>query len=886
MPASLLLLSWALQPQVAAPNLVSPPPAEPARSSVERVTPTPTVIQNLGQFADEVQFGIEARNRSVYFTADGVTVVQADGQSFDLEFGGASVLSWSGGEQALTRYNYFRGSADQWIENAPSWHTVRTPIRDGVELEFGLQGQRLKYAFHVAPGASVDQLLVQYTDCDQLALTADGGLLAQKNGSMLKDGAPVAWQDLPHSSVGSSAPHSANGKPQRQEVEVHFELDASTNQAHLVVGDYDASLPLVVDPEVLLLCGFIGGSGDDQARGIDVDSSGNLFVTGLAESNDMQTVNAYQGSYGGGGSDVWVAKITPTNTIAFLTYLGGSGKELAYDCTVGDDGSAYIAGGTTSADFPYLNGPSSGNNGSLDCFVTKLSNDGQLVYSGTFGGTEFDSLRGNNVDADGYHYVIGRSFTTDGSFPVIGGPNMAHSGGVSDAIVARISQDGSTLLFSGFIGGDEIDYGRDILADDDGDVYAVGWTNSDETTFPVTVGPDLTHNGGAKDYGLGWEQYGDAWVAKFTGDGTSFHYCGFIGGDRADAAFGLALDGQKRVILAGHTTSDENSFPVAVGPSLVFVGNGNPDNNPYGDAWVARVNAAGTGLDFCGYVGGDNPDRAWRMNRSDVDGAIYLVGVSSSNEDTMPHADAGARSYRNGNNDGILFRVEPNGRWVDYSSYFAGDQEEVVRDVCIGPDNRVHVAGWTESPASFPSVTPGWDYAGGTDAFVATLPPFHQMIRSGNLWPDPVTQQRTDLLTVNGQAGSDYRREIHLMAGVPVSVQMASADGTTQPFALYLVPREAEPEDAFHIVYKRVQYGTSVFPMPAIFSSDPTMVTLVNSFGQAHFGTPIIPSNPVAPGGFTWTPASAGSYTLQAIIPDSNKATGYTLSNAVVLRVH
>lgn len=895
MSAALLFLSWALQLNVGAPNPTFAPPLPPARSgsavqadaradsAFQRMTPTPTVIENRGQFADQVQFGIEARNRSVYFTAQGVTVLQADGTSFAMRFGGGDGLSWSGQTAAATRHNYYRGTAENWITDVPSWHSLRTPIAAGIELEFSVQGQQLKYAFHVAPGASVDNLSVQYADCDHLELSNDGGLRILKADSVLVDAAPIAWQCRASRAQTNSAQADVEA---RCNVEVAFEVNAQNKTARLRVGEYDPTLTLVVDPEVLLLCGFIGGSDDDQARGIDVDSEGNLFVAGLAYSIDMPVANAFQGTYGGGSIDSWVAKISPTNTIEFLTYLGGGGKELAYDCTVGVDGSVYVVGGSTSADFPFLNGPSSGNNGSLDCFVTKLSNDGQLVYSGTFGGTEFDSLRGNNVDAAGNHYVIGRSFTTDGSFPVVGGPRLFHSGGVSDAIMARISPDGSTLVFCGFMGGDQVDYGRDILADSDGNVYACGWTNSDETTFPVAVGPDLTHNGGAKDYGLGWEQYGDAWVAKLSGDGTTFHYSGFIGGARADAAFGLALDEQNRLITAGHTTSDETTFPVAVGPSLTFIGNGNPDNNPYGDAWVARVNAAGTGLDFCGYVGGSGPDRAWRMNRSEVDGAIYLVGVTSSPEDSLPHADAGARSYRVGNNDGILFRVDKNGRWTDYSTYFSGDGEEVVRDVCVGPDNRVHVAGWTESPVQFPQVTAGWDYAGGTDAFVATLPPFHQMMRAGNLWPDPVTGLRSDLLLVNGQAGSDHRREVHAMAGVPVTISMNSADGMAQPFVLYMIPREATPDDTFHIQYKRVQYGTSVFPMPAVFSTDPSLMTLINSTGQSYFGSPIYPGVQTAPHAFGWTPALAGTYTLQAIVPDSNKATGYTLSNAVVLRVH
>jgi len=334
--------------------------------------------------------------------------------------------------------------------------------------------------------------------------------------------------------------------------------------------------------------------------------------------------------------------------------------------------------------------------------VAKIDTNGVPVYSGTFGGSEFDSLRGNYVDDHGFHYVIGRSFSTDGSFPVVNGPSLTHSLGVSDVIVAKLSQDGSTLLFAGFIGGGNVDYGRDIIADDAGYVYACGWTNSNELTFPFVVGPSPIYHGGEKDWGVGWQQYGEAFVCKFSPDGTQFSYIGYIGGTGADAAFSITLDDQNRAIVGGHTTSDETSFPVAVGPNLQYQGNRSEDTNPFGDIWVGRVLADGTGLDFCGYVGGKGVDRAWRLARGDIDGAIYLVGNSYSDFRDLPHSDAGAIPYTIGYGDGILVRVDSEGRWVDYTTFFPGEGSEMVRDVAVGADNRIHVVGWTQSPTYFP----------------------------------------------------------------------------------------------------------------------------------------------------------------------------------------
>ena len=133
-----------------------------------------------------------------------------------------------------------------------------------------------------------------------------------------------------------------------------------------------------------------------------------------------------------------------------------------------------------------------------------------------------------------------------------------------------------------------------IAVDAAGCAYISGWTDSNEKTFPVGVGPDLTYNGNT-----------DAFVAKVNAQGTALVYCGYVGGTDRDFADDIAVDAQGDAYVVGHTGSDQTSFPVRVGPDTTFNG-GNPWYPV--DAFVAKVNSLGTGVVYCGYIGGSGDE--------------------------------------------------------------------------------------------------------------------------------------------------------------------------------------------------------------------------------------------------------------------------------------
>jgi Beta-propeller repeat len=174
-------------------------------------------------------------------------------------------------------------------------------------------------------------------------------------------------------------------------------------------------------------------------------------------------------------------------------------------------------------------------------------------------------------------------------------------------------------LYAGYIGGnDDWDTAYDIVVDTAGSAYVTGGTYSTETSFPVTIGPDLTFNGG-------WT---DAYVAKVRSDGMGLDYCCYIGGSGDwERGRGVALDADGSLYVTGYTNSTEATFPVTVGPDLTF-------NGDY-DVFVAKVATSGVSLDYCGYIGGSDEDRG-RDIAADLEGNAYITGLTGSTEETFP----------------------------------------------------------------------------------------------------------------------------------------------------------------------------------------------------------------------------------------------------------
>ncbi len=300
--------------------------------------------------------------------------------------------------------------------------------------------------------------------------------------------------------------------------------------------------------------------------------------------------------------------------------------------------------------------------GAYDHAQTLVLDPAILAYCGYIGGSAYDYGNGIAMDGSGNAYVTGYTNSTEATFPVAVGPDLVTNGG-TDAFVAKVNAAGTGLVYCGYIGGSGGDYGNGITVDGSGNAYVTGYTNSTEATFPVTVGPDLVSNGVA-----------DAFVAKVNAAGTGLVHCGYIGGSGSDYGYGIAVDGSGNAYVTGKTVSTEATFPVAEGPDLV--------SNGGTDAFVAKVNAAGTSLAYCGYIGGTGGDFGFGV-AVDGSGNAYVTGSTYSTEATFPVAE-GPDLVSNGDYDAFVAKVYPEGTSLAYCGYVGGSSKRGWPWYCCG----------------------------------------------------------------------------------------------------------------------------------------------------------------------------------------------------------
>ena len=668
-------------------------------------------VENHGQQDPRVSYYAQGKDTSVFFTRSGL-VINLLGPAG--EGGGATPSNWAlaldfvkpnasvtvqGQRPWPGTVSYFKGAPEQWVTGLPTYGAITYGnVWPGTDLQYRSTTKGLKYWFTIAPGSDPSKVLLAYRGADNVSLTPNGEIEASTPVRSFRDPAPYAYQD-----VGGV----------RREVPVSYALLGSTTDGGTTfgfqVGDYDPTLPLIIDPTVIVYAGYIGGSSAEEAFGLAVDSSGNAYVVGETTSSEASfpvTVGPSLVHSIGTDYDVYVAKVNSAGSLVYAGYIGGSQNDYGNAIAIDSSGNAYIAGHTESHQtdgFPVTVGPDLTYNGSsFDGFVAKVNASGTaLVYAGYIGGAQNeDRALGIAVDAAGAAYVVGQTNSNQSSFPVAIGPDLTYIGGSSggpiDGFIAKVKPDGTSLEWCGYIGGADNDQATSAVVDSAGQAYVTGNASSSESTFPVTVGPDLTYNGGE-----------DAFVAKVKADGSGFIYLGYIGGAKFDSGYGIAIDGS-------------GAAYVAVGPDLTY--NGDPFNST-GDAFVAKVKADGTGLVYAGYIGGAQFDRAATV-AVDSSGNAYIAGQTASQPSDGFPVSGGPDDTFNGGNDAFVAKVNAAGDALVWSGYIGGAGADAGYGIGLDSSGNVYVAGRTASTeASFPVlVGPDLTYNGGTtDAFVAKL---------------------------------------------------------------------------------------------------------------------------------------------------------------------
>ena len=391
--------------------------------------------------------------------------------------------------------------------------------------------------------------------------------------------------------------------------------------------------------------------------------------------------------------------------LTYSTYLGGNGDEAARAIAVDSSGFAYMAGDTVSTNFPAA--PKvplqASYGGRRDAFVAKFSADGsQLLYSTYLGGADIETGAGIAVDSGGNAYVAGQTDSTD--FPVT--PNALQSANAdganrfADAYVAKLSADGSRLIYSTYVGGHGNDFVAALAVDSNGAAYVAGTTVS--TSFPTTANSLQKTNAG----GL------DAYVAVINFDGTALLYATYLGGSGNDDISGIAVDNSGNAYVAGSTGS--TNFPT-LNPFQAANSGG------FSDGFVAKLNTAGSALIYSTYLGDSGNDGVYGI-AVDGSGNAYVSGVTTSTN--FPTQNPLQATNGGGPSDGFVAKLDATGSALVYSTYLGGSGTDQANRIAVDSSGNAYVAGSTDS-TNFPTQIPFQAANGGgsSDGFVTKLNP-------------------------------------------------------------------------------------------------------------------------------------------------------------------
>lgn len=568
------------------------------------------------------------------------------------------------------RSNYIIGNdPKKWRTRVPSYARVKyESVYPGVDLVYYGNQRQLEYDFVVAPGADPKQIKLNFVGADGMHLDAASGDLVVKVGKEeIRFHKPVVYQAAVAEVSGRRRRSQSAGTA---ELEGRFILASSSEVAFRVAG-YDPKRTLVIDPvlsystylggssddygnslavdaagnayvtgytassdfptatpldqanagsydafvaklnaagSALVYSTYLGGSSDDYGNSVAVDASGNAYVTGHTSSTDFPTTTPLQAS-NGGLFDAFVAKLNPAGgALVFSTYLGGSSDDRGNGIAVDATGNVYVAGTTSSSDFPTATPlqPHSGG-GVYDVFVAKLNAAGSsLVYSTYLGGSDDDYGNGIAVDAAGSAYITG--YTSSTNFPTAN-PLQSKFGGQNDAFVAKLNSTGSALTYSSYLGGAGDDRSNGIAVDAAGNAYVTGATQS--TDFPTVNAFQGT---------FGSTSLNDAFVSKVNPTGSALVYSTYLGG--SDGALAIAVDAAGDAYVTGHSTAP--GFPT-VSPLQASFGGGQ------NDAIVSELDPAGSALLFSTYLGGTDFDYGDGI-AVDAPGNVYVTGYTYSGD--------------------------------------------------------------------------------------------------------------------------------------------------------------------------------------------------------------------------------------------------------------
>lgn len=491
---------------------------------------------------------------NIGITTEGVRLGMGEG-GLQLRFEGANTGGRLQGElRSKTPNHYF--TRDSFRSEAAYLKLRRAELYPGVDVVYYGQGQGLEYDFELAPGADPSPIRMRFDGAAAVRLTSDGSLMLTVGASDVIQKPPVTYQRVGGGEVVAVASSyypeddgsysirlgaydasealvidpqvlfttylSGSGAEEPlsisrdQNGSIYFVGKSFSNNFPLTGTAYtDFNLtpnehifvtklnPLATNPDdVIPYSGFFGGDFGDIVRAAVVDPFGVLYITGVTDDFFFPvTAGAFRNNNGNVRRSFLSAldtKIPRKEGLVYSTFFGGSGNDEPTAIALGN-GKAYVAGFTSSDDYPVKNPIQEKRAGSFDAWVAEFditkSGADSLVNSTHLGGLSSDIPRSIAVDALGKVYVAG--YTNSTEFPTTQGALQRNYHGQRDAFLAKLNLNAAIIEYATFFGTPQVDEAWKVMIDPTGRVAIGGFTLS--SNFPVTANAMQPVAGGGGD---------------------------------------------------------------------------------------------------------------------------------------------------------------------------------------------------------------------------------------------------------------------------------------------------------------------------------------------------------------------------------------------------
>jgi hypothetical protein len=676
--------------------------------------------------------------------------------SLSMRFIGAKAVRPIGRGKQETKVNYFIGSdPNKWHTDVATFSNVVYPeLYDGISLHTFGRRSHLKYEFHIAAGADYRQIVVKYGGADNIKIDSNGALHINTPLGELVDGVPYIYQII-------------NG--QQVQLPGGYRLIDENSYTFEISGKVDPTTELVIDPH-LSWASYLGGSDNETGYDIAVDrNSGDALLTGV--TNSVNFGEPYPRYYGSCGSyDAFVAKVNSSG-VQWVAFLGGSGDDAARGVAVDPNGDVLLTGHTDSSDFPtkgevYQDSPQGG----IDAFVAKVSSDGSELSWATYLGGVYGDWGYDVAVYSGFCYVTGATDSNHpahltSSFPTTLAAFQQWHAGRRDAFVTKLNGFGHVNPdgWSSCLGGSGSDEGYGLAVDDFGNVLLTGATDSDDFGRDRAVN---TNTGGYDTFIAMVTRHPTSpqhpclcWT----------YYLGGSQRDEGSAIDVAAdVEGESSLLvpytlLTGFTESSD--FPACCGFDSSYCGrkeafvariNYDPGADP-----CYPVDPGYCELAWASFLGGSVDDEGRGIDIIDTDDAEqllnpeledYAVVTGDTNSYNFPTPGGFDPNY-NGNYDAFVTKVTATGQLV-WSSYLGGSGNDRGYGVAVDSEGSALVTGVTDSN-DFPTQGGGdMEYNGGEDVFAAKIE-MDEKVGLGKLYgtvwnPDGVPIEGAEV-TVAGQ---------------------------------------------------------------------------------------------------------------------------------------